>query len=121
YFWYKGRNDDLIKSSGFRIGPAEIEECLIAHPAVAEAAVVGKPDKDRGSIIKAFVQLARGHEASDTLTDALKAHVRTRLAPYKAPREIAYVDGFEMTSSGKINRKALRVAEMNAARIDAKN
>lgn len=114
YFWYKGRSDDLIKSSGFRIGPAEIEECLIAHPAVAEAAVVGKPDKDRGSIIKAFVQLARGYEPLDELTEQLREHVRSRLAPYKAPREIAYVEGFEMTSSGKINRKKLRQAEIDA-------
>lgn len=114
YFWYKGRSDDLIKSSGFRIGPAEIEECLIAHPAVAEAAVVGKPDKDRGSIIKAFVQLARGFEQSNDLTEQLREHVRSRLAPYKAPREIAYVEGFEMTSSGKINRKKLHQAEIDA-------
>lgn len=114
YFWYKGRSDDLIKSSGFRIGPAEIEECLIAHPAVAEAAVVGKPDKDRGSVIKAFIQLARDFEPSDALTEQLRDHVRTRLAPYKAPREIAYVAGFEMTSSGKINRKTLRLAEIEA-------
>lgn len=114
YFWYKGRSDDLIKSSGFRIGPAEIEECLIAHPAIAEAAVVGKPDKERGSVVKAFVQLARGFTPSDTLTEQLREHVRTRLAPYKAPREIAYVDGFAMTSSGKINRKALRLAEIAA-------
>ncbi|WDR00549.1 AMP-binding protein [Devosia sp. J2-20] len=114
YFWYKGRSDDLIKSSGFRIGPAEIEECLIGHPAIAEAAVVGKPDKDRGSIIKAFVQLARGFEPSDELTEQLRDHVRSRLAPYKAPREIAYVEGFDMTSSGKINRKKLRLAEIDA-------
>lgn len=112
YFWYKGRSDDLIKSSGFRIGPAEIEECLIAHPAIAEAAVIGKPDKDRGSVVKAFVQLAKGFTPSDALTEQLREHVKSRLAPYKAPREIAYVEGFAMTSSGKINRKALRLAEI---------
>ncbi len=111
YFWYKGRSDDLIKSSGFRIGPAEIEESLLAHPAVAEAAVIGKPDRERGQIVKAFVKLAAGHSAGDALTEQLRAHVRSNLAPYKAPREIAYVDGFEMTSSGKINRKALRALE----------
>ena len=111
YFWYKGRSDDLIKSSGFRIGPAEIEECLIAHPAVAEAAVVGKPDKERGSIVKAFIRLAADQAASDALKTQLADHVRTRLAGYKAPREIAFVDSFEMTSSGKINRKALRLQE----------
>ena len=111
YFWYKGRSDDLIKSSGFRIGPAEIEECLIAHPAVAEAAVIGKPDKERGAIVKAFIRLAKDYAAQPGLEKELTEHVRNRLAPYKAPREIAFVDSFEMTSSGKINRKALRAAE----------
>ena len=111
YFWYKGRSDDLIKSSGFRIGPAEVEECLLAHPAVAEAAVIGKPDAERGAIVKAFVRLAVGFEGDDALVQGLRQHVRERLAAYKAPREIAFVDGFEMTSSGKINRKALRAAE----------
>lgn len=113
YFWYKGRSDDLIKSSGFRIGPSEIEECLIAHPAVAEAAVVGKPDRDRGAIVKAFVRRAANYvnHPEDELERELADHVRNRLAPYKAPREIAFVDRFELTSSGKINRKALRLAE----------
>lgn len=111
YFWYKGRSDDLIKSSGFRIGPSEIEECLIAHPAVAEAAVVGKPDKERGSIVKAFIRLAATHQPSSELKETLADHVRTRLAGYKAPREIDFVDRFEMTSSGKINRKLLRLQE----------
>ena len=111
YFWHKGRSDDLIKSSGFRIGPTEIEDCLLSHPAVAECAVVGKPDADRGQIVKAFVKLRATFNASETLATALVDHVRTRLAPYKAPREVAFVDGFEMTSSGKINRRALRGAE----------
>lgn len=114
YVWYKGRNDDLIKSSGFRIGPAEIEDCLLTHPAVVEVAVIGKPDAERGSIVKAFVKLAAGHQPSEELTAELREHVRTRLAAYKAPREIAYVDGFELTSSGKINRKRLRMAETAA-------
>lgn len=112
YFWYKGRSDDLIKSSGFRIGPAEIEECLLAHPAVAEAGVIGKPDADRGSIVKAFVRLSAGVTGDDDLVKTLQNHVRERLAPYKAPREIAFVDDFEMTSSGKINRRALRASEL---------
>lgn len=115
YYWYKGRADDLIKSSGFRIGPAEIEDCLLAHPAVAETAVVGKPDKDRGSIVKAFVRVSAGHDPDDGLADALKTHVRERLAAYKAPREVAFVDDFEMTSSGKINRRVLRQAEQRLA------
>lgn len=111
YFWYKGRSDDLIKSSGFRIGPAEIEECLLAHPAVAEVAVIGKPDPDRGAIVKAFIKLRAGESGGDALAEALKSHVRTRLAAYKAPREIAFVPDFEMTSSGKINRRVLRQSE----------
>ena len=111
YFWYKGRSDDLIKSSGFRIGPAEIEESLLAHPAVADAGVIGKPDKDRGSIVKAFVKLASNYQAGDTLSDELKLHVREQLAGYKAPREIEFVEEFEMTSSGKINRRSLRNTE----------
>ncbi len=111
YFWYKGRSDDLIKSSGFRIGPAEVEECLLAHRAVAEAAVIGKPDAERGAIVKAFVRLAQGHAADPALVETLRNHVRDRLAAYKAPREIAFVDGFKLTSSGKINRKALREIE----------
>jgi acetyl-CoA synthetase len=111
YFWYKGRADDLIKSSGFRIGPAEIEECLLSHPAVADCAVVGKPDRDRGSIPKAFVRLRKEFAESDDLALALMTHVRERLAGYKAPREVAFVANFELTSSGKINRRALRDAE----------
>lgn len=113
YFWYKGRGDDLIKSSGFRIGPAEIEECLIGHDAVVEAAVVGKPDKDRGSIVKAFIKLRNGLNGSDALMAELREHVKSRLAGYKAPREIEFVDGFEMTSSGKINRRLLRDSEIS--------
>lgn len=108
YFWYKGRSDDLIKSSGFRIGPAEIEESLLANPAVAEVGVVGKPDKDRGSIVKAYIKLRANYQPSDTLIDDLKNHVREQLAAYKAPREIEFVDDFIMTSSGKINRRILR-------------
>lgn len=115
YYWYKGRSDDLIKSSGFRIGPAEIEECLLAHAAVAEVAVIGKPDADRGSIVKAVVKLSAGHLGDDALKAALREHVKTRLAGYKAPREVVFVDGFEMTSSGKINRRALRDAEAHHA------
>jgi len=112
YFWYKGRSDDLIKSSGFRIGPAEIEECLLAHPTVAECAVVGKPDADRGAIVKAFVRLRVGVAASDAVKAALIDHVRTRLAGYKAPREVEFVEDFVLTSSGKINRRLLRDAEL---------
>ncbi len=111
YVWYKGRSDDLIKSSGFRIGPTEIEDCLLGHDSVVEVGVVGKPDAERGSIVKAFVKLKDGAVASDALSDALKNHVRDRLAAYKAPREIEFVSEFEMTSSGKINRRVLREME----------
>ena len=116
YFWYKGRSDDLIKSSGFRIGPAEIEECLLAHPGVAEVAVIGKPDADRGSIVKAVVKTRAGIDQTDALAAELREHVKTNLAGYKAPREVEFVDGFEMTSSGKINRRVLREAEQAKAR-----
>jgi acetyl-CoA synthetase len=105
YFWHKGRSDDLIKSSGFRIGPTEIEDCLLAHPAVAECGVVGLPDAERGQVIAAFVRLRAGQTAD---AGALQAHVRTRLGPYKAPRAVHFVSDFPMTSSGKINRRALR-------------
>jgi acetyl-CoA synthetase len=115
YFWYKGRSDDLIKSSGFRIGPAEIEDCLLAHPAVAECAVIGKPDADRGQIVKAIIRVRAGHEATDTLKADLVTHVRARLGPYKAPREVEFLADFPMTSSGKINRRALRDRESTGA------
>ena len=112
YFWYRGRTDDLIKSAGYRIGPAEVEDCLVRHPAVAEAAVVASPDADRGAIVKAFIRLAMGHDASDALTTDLQGHVKTNLAAYKYPREIEYVEKFDLTSSGKINRKELRRLEI---------
>jgi acetyl-CoA synthetase len=111
YVWYKGRSDDLIKSSGFRIGPAEIEDCLIAHPAVADCAVIGKPDPARGQIVKAFVRLRAGHDGTDALKAELVEQVRRRLAGYKAPREVEFVSDFVLTSSGKINRRTLREAE----------
>jgi acetyl-CoA synthetase len=111
YFWYKGRSDDLIKSSGFRIGPSEIEDCLLAHPAVAECAVIGKPDSDRGQIVKALIRLRADQVPEDALEASLIAHVRARLGPYKAPREIEFLADFPMTSSGKINRRALRDRE----------
>lgn len=116
YFWYKGRLDDLIKSSGFRIGPAEIEECLIAHSDVAEVAVIGKPDSARGEIVKALVKLQAGALETEALKENLIQHVRTRLAAYKAPREIDFVEGFQMTSSGKINRRLLRNFEIEKAK-----
>ena len=111
YFWYQGRNDDLIKSAGYRIGPAEVEDSLVAHPFVAEAAVIGSPDPERGSIVKAFVRLASGVTPSEAVVRTLQDHVKTSLAAYKYPREIAFVTEFPLTSSGKIRRSELRRIE----------
>jgi acetyl-CoA synthetase len=112
YFWYQGRNDDLIKSAGYRIGPAEVEDSLVKHELVAEAAVIGKPDPERGAVVKAFVRLMPGVSASDELARKLKDHVKTNLAAYKYPREIEFVDSFPLTSSGKIRRGELRRREV---------
>jgi acetyl-CoA synthetase len=108
YFWFEARKDDVIKSSGYRIGPGEIESSLGAHPAVAMSAVVGAPDERRGEVPKAFVVLRSGHEPSDELADELRAHVRTRLAPHEVPREIVFLDDLPKTTTGKILRRALR-------------
>jgi len=111
YFWYQGRNDDLIKSAGYRIGPAEVEDSLVAHAFVAEAAVIASPDAARGSVVKAFVRLAEGVKPSDAVVRVLQEHVKTRLAAYKYPREIEFVHEFPLTSSGKIRRGELRQLE----------
>ena len=116
YFWYKGRSDDLIKSSGFRIGPTEIEDSLLSHYAVAEAAVIGKPDLDRGSIVKAFIKLRKKYKADNVISQKITAFVKENLAAYKAPREIEFVENFRMTSSGKINRRVLREREERKAK-----
>jgi acetyl-CoA synthetase len=111
YLWYQGRSDDVIKSAGYRIGPAEIESCLVKHPAVANAAVIGKPDAARGAIVKAFVVLQQGYAPSDALVEEIQAHVRGRLAPYEYPREIEFIDALPMTTTGKVQRKELRKRE----------
>jgi len=111
YLWYQGRSDDLIKASGYRIGPAEIESCLVKHPAVANAAVIGKPDATRGQIVKAFIVLQPGQSASQGLIDDIQNHVRGRLAPYEYPREIEFIDALPMTTTGKVQRKELRKRE----------
>ncbi len=111
YLWYQGRSDDVIKSSGYRIGPAEIESCLVKHPAVLNAAVIGKPDAARGSIVKAFVVLQPGYSASESLVGEIQTHVRGRLAPYEYPREIEFIDALPMTTTGKVQRKELRKLE----------
>ncbi|MGH8929731.1 MAG: acyl-CoA synthetase [Egibacteraceae bacterium] len=108
YIWFEGRDDDVITSSAYRIGPFEVESALIEHPAVAEAGVVGKPDPDRTEIVCAFVILARGYEPSEELTREIQGHVRQVAAPYKYPREIHYVTELPKTISGKIRRVELR-------------
>jgi acetyl-CoA synthetase len=112
YLWFIGRDDDVIKASGYRIGPFEVESALIEHPAVAEAAVVGSPDDIRGLIVKAFIILKPGHQYSDALTREIQEHVKKVTAPYKYPRAIEYVDSLPKTISGKIRRKELREREM---------
>ena len=108
YFTFVGRDDDVITSAGYRIGPGEIEDCLIGHPAVALAAVVGKPDPVRTEIVKAFVVLKSGHTPSDALAGEIKDFVRTRLAAHEYPREVAFVDAMPMTTTGKVIRRLLR-------------
>ena len=111
YLWYQGRSDDVIKSAGYRIGPAEIESCLVKHAAVANAAVIGKPDATRGAIVKAFIVLQPDHSPSQALIADIQAHVRGRLAPYEYPREIEFIEALPMTTTGKVQRKELRKRE----------
>ncbi len=108
YFWFASRADDVINSSAYRIGPFEVESALVEHRAVVEAAVVGKPDPERGEIVKAFVVLAKGHTPSESLKHELQEHVKHTTAPYKYPREIEFVDELPKTVSGKIRRVELR-------------
>ncbi len=110
-FWYQGRTDDMFKSAGYRIGPSEIENCLLKHPAVANAAVVGSPDPDRTHIVKAFIVLTPGYQASPALEAELQQHVRGKLAPYEYPKEIEFLDSLPMTTTGKVQRRVLRLRE----------
>lgn len=116
YLWYKGRADDVFKAAGYRIGPSEVENCLVKHPAVANAAVVPKPDPERGALVKAYVVLAAGFEASAELSTEIQQHVRGLLAPYEYPKEIEFVDALPMTTTGKIQRRVLRLQEEARAR-----
>lgn len=130
YLWYQGRADDVFKAAGYRIGPSEIENCLVKHVAVANAAVVPKPDADRGAVVKAYVVLAPGYapdpktsenvqnEWFDNLREQLKEHVKGLLAPYEYPKEIEFVDSLPMTTTGKVQRRVLRLQEQ--ARADAR-
>ena len=108
YVAFVGRDDDVITSSGYRIGPSEIEDCLIRHPAVALAAVVGKPDALRTEIVKAFIVLKSGHPPSDALAADIQGFVKTRLSAHEYPREVAFIDEMPMTTTGKVIRRLLR-------------
>ena len=148
YLWYQGRADDVFKAAGYRIGPSEIENCLVKHPAVANAAVVPKPDAERGAVVKAYVVLAAGYvekynisyainliaaEAINTPAIAinsskndlfsekvlileLQAHVKALLAPYEYPKEIEFIDALPMTTTGKVQRRVLRLREEERAK-----
>lgn len=108
YIRFVGREDDVISSAGYRIGPAEIEDCLLTHPAVATVGVVGKPDALRTEVVKAYVVLREGIDPCDALAKALQDHVKERLAGYSYPREIAFLDALPMTVTGKVIRKDLK-------------
>jgi acetyl-CoA synthetase len=128
YLWYQGRADDVFKAAGYRIGPGEIENCLVKHPAVANAAVVPKPDAERGALVKAYVVLTpeaaaeRGHEPFSReqwearLVAELKLHVRGQLAHYEYPKEVEFVEALPMTTTGKVQRRVLRLQEEERAR-----
>jgi acyl-coenzyme A synthetase/AMP-(fatty) acid ligase len=111
YVYFGGRADDIINSAGYRIGPLEVENAVITHPAVAECAVVPSPDAERGEVVKAYVVLGDGWEASDGLIKDIQNHVKSITAPYKYPRRIAFVAQLPKTATGKVSRKALRDAE----------
>ncbi len=147
YLWYQGRADDVFKAAGYRIGPSEIENCLVKHPAVANAAVVPKPDAERGAVVKAYVVLAVGYaemyainniaiQAINTpatgkksiyfskktekdLIAELQAHVKSLLAPYEYPKEIEFIDALPMTTTGKVQRRVLRLQEEERAKARA--
>jgi len=113
YFWYRGRSDDVINSAGYRIGPIEVENALVEHPAVLACAVVASPDVERGEIVKAFVVLRAGVEPTPELTRQLQDHVKTVTAPYKYPRAIEFIAELPMTIAGKIRRRVLRDLELS--------
>jgi acetyl-CoA synthetase len=133
YLWYQGRADDMFKAAGYRIGPSEVENCLVKHPAVLNAAVVPKPDKERGAVVKAYVVLAPDFVAAraglmpandlkglknhdDELIQSIQQHVRGLLAPYEYPKEIEFIDALPMTTTGKVQRRVLRLQEEERAR-----
>ncbi|MGF7088648.1 acetyl-CoA synthetase [Kroppenstedtia sanguinis] len=113
YFWFQGRIDDVINTSGERVGPFEVESKLVEHPAVAEAGVIGKPDPVRGEIIKAFIAVRAGYEPSEDLKEEIRAFVKKGLAAHAAPREIEFKDKLPKTRSGKIMRRVLKAWELD--------
>jgi acetyl-CoA synthetase len=113
YLWYQGRSDDMFKAAGYRIGPSEIENCLVRHPAVANAAIVPSPDETRGNVVKAYIVLAPGHDPSPALEEAIQRHVRDHLAPYEYPKEIEFIASLPMTTTGKVQRGVLRQRELD--------
>jgi acetyl-CoA synthetase len=128
YLWYQGRSDDMFKAAGYRIGPGEVENCLVKHPAVANAAVVPKPDAARGALVKAYVVLAPDYIAKKPqsikektifeteLVAQLQSHVKGKLAPYEYPKDIEFVDALPMTTTGKVQRRILRLQEEERAK-----
>ena len=134
YLWYHGRSDDVFKAAGYRIGPSEVENCLVKHPAVANAAVVPKPDKERGAVVKAYVVLTpdliadraalrkakdqKGLKAHDQkLVSSIQAYVKGQLAPYEYPKEIEFIDALPMTTTGKVQRRVLRLKEQERSLV----
>ena len=120
YLWYHGRSDDVFKAAGYRIGPSEIENCLVKHPAVVNAAVVPKPDAERGALVKAYVVLATNFIGTPELVAELQLHVRGKLAPYEYPKEIEFIANLPMTTTGKVQRRVLRLQEEARAAALAK-
>jgi acetyl-CoA synthetase len=117
YFWFVGRKDDVITSAGYRIGPAEIEDCLMKHPAVGMVAVVGSPDKVRTEIVKAFIILKQDVKPTPETEQEIKEFVKVRLAAHEYPREIAFVKELPMTATGKIMRKELKKLETERKKL----
>ena len=119
YLWYAGRADDVIISAGYRIGPFEVESACVEHPAVKEAAAIASPDPRRGDVVKAFIVLAEGHQASEETADSIKGFVRERHSAYAYPREVEFVDDLPKTLTGKIRRVELREAERQRKKAQA--
>lgn len=113
YFWFQGRIDDVIMTSGERVGPFEVESKLLEHEAIVEAGVIGKPDPVRGEIIKAFIALREGYEPSEELKEDIRQFVKRGIAAHAAPREIEFKDKLPKTRSGKIMRRVLKAWELD--------